>query len=155
MNWFWNFNVGLKFILHQGLSGTEIYGDLVCKFRRIVSRTDFSGLFRGVVVRHRLVGCGLLVSNFKVRLKFLLHQGMSGTEIYGDLVCEFRGFSVGLIFLVCFEGWWCVTDVLVVILLMSCDGLRAWWLVQLRLVALLHSLVASGGSVSDSMMVPT
>ena len=36
------FNVGLKSLLHQGLSETEFYGDLVYKFKEIRSMTDFS-----------------------------------------------------------------------------------------------------------------
>ena len=37
------FNVGLKTLLHQGLSDPEFYGDLVYKFKKIVGRADFSG----------------------------------------------------------------------------------------------------------------
>ena len=37
------FNVGLKTLLHQGLSEPEFYGDLVYKFKKIVGRADFSG----------------------------------------------------------------------------------------------------------------
>ena len=40
------FNVGLKSLLHQGLSEPEIYGDLVYKFKKIMDRTDFSDQFR-------------------------------------------------------------------------------------------------------------
>ena len=35
------FNVGLKTLLHQGLSEPEFYGDLVYKFKKIVGRVDF------------------------------------------------------------------------------------------------------------------
>ena len=35
------FNVGLKSILHQGLSEPEFYGDLVYKFKKIRGMTDF------------------------------------------------------------------------------------------------------------------
>ena len=35
------FNVGLKSLLHQGISEPEFYGDLVYKFKNIMSRTDF------------------------------------------------------------------------------------------------------------------
>ena len=35
------FNVGLKSLLHQGLSEPEFYGDLVYKFKKIMGRTDF------------------------------------------------------------------------------------------------------------------
>ena len=36
------FNVGLKTLLHQGLSEPEFYGDLIYKFKKIVGRADFS-----------------------------------------------------------------------------------------------------------------
>ena len=36
------FNVGLKSVLHQGLSEPECYDDLVYKFKRLMGRTDFS-----------------------------------------------------------------------------------------------------------------
>ena len=36
------FSVGLKTLLHQGLSEPEFYGDLVYKFKKIVGRADFS-----------------------------------------------------------------------------------------------------------------
>ena len=35
------FNVGLKSLLHQGLSEPEFYGDLVYKFKKIRNMTDF------------------------------------------------------------------------------------------------------------------
>ena len=35
------FNVGLKSLLHQGLSKPEFYGDLVYKFKKTMGRTDF------------------------------------------------------------------------------------------------------------------
>ena len=53
------FNVGLKTLWHQGLSEPEFYGDLVCGFRKIVGRADFSDQFGGVVVRYKRVGCGI------------------------------------------------------------------------------------------------
>ena len=40
------FNVGLKTLLHPGLSEPEFYGDLVYKFKRIVGRADFSDQFK-------------------------------------------------------------------------------------------------------------
>ena len=42
------FNVGLKSLLHQGLSEPEFYGDLVYKFRKIRGMTDFSDQFRNI-----------------------------------------------------------------------------------------------------------
>ena len=35
------FNVGLKSLLHQGISEPELYGDLVYKFKKIMGRADF------------------------------------------------------------------------------------------------------------------
>ena len=40
------FNVGLKTLLHQGLSEPEFYGDLVYKFKKIVGKGDFSDQFQ-------------------------------------------------------------------------------------------------------------
>ena len=42
------FSVGLKTLLHQGLSEPEFYGDLVYKFKKIVGRADFSDQFRKI-----------------------------------------------------------------------------------------------------------
>ena len=36
------FSVGLRTLLHQGLSEPEFYGDLVYKFKNILGRADFS-----------------------------------------------------------------------------------------------------------------
>ena len=40
------FNVGLKSLLHQGLSEPEFYGDLAYKFKKIRGMADFSDQFR-------------------------------------------------------------------------------------------------------------
>ena len=40
-DWTSKFNTGFKFLLKQGLSEPEFYGDLVYKFRQIVGRNDF------------------------------------------------------------------------------------------------------------------
>ena len=47
------FNVGLKTLLHQGLSEPEFYGDLVYKFKKIVGRADFSDQFRKNIFRYK------------------------------------------------------------------------------------------------------
>ena len=44
------FNVGLKSLLHQGLSEPEFYGDLVYKFKKIRGMTDFSDQLRKIIV---------------------------------------------------------------------------------------------------------
>ena len=43
------FNVGLKLPLHQGLSQTEFYGDLVYKLKKMRGMTDFSDRFRKII----------------------------------------------------------------------------------------------------------
>ena len=50
------FNVGLKTLLHQGLSEPEFYGDLVYKFKNIEGRADFSDQFRKIIVRYKRIG---------------------------------------------------------------------------------------------------
>ena len=44
------FNVGLKTLLHQGLSEPELYYDLVYKFKQIIGRADFSDQFRKIIM---------------------------------------------------------------------------------------------------------
>ena len=51
-----DFNVGLKKLLHQGLSEPEFYGDLVYEFKRNVGRADFSDQFRKIIVRYKRIG---------------------------------------------------------------------------------------------------
>ena len=55
------FNVGLKSLLHQGLSEPEFYGDLVNKFKKIRGMTDFSDQFRKIIMRYTLIGYNLNV----------------------------------------------------------------------------------------------
>ena len=49
-------NVGLKTLLHRGLSELEFYGDLVYGFKKFVGSVDFCDQFRKIVVRCRRVG---------------------------------------------------------------------------------------------------
>ena len=49
------FNVGFKSLLHQGLSEPEFYGVLLYKFKKIMSRTDFSDQFRKITIRHKSI----------------------------------------------------------------------------------------------------
>ena len=53
------FNVGLKSLLHQGLSEPEFYGDLVYKFKKIRGMTDFSDQFRKIIMRYKRIGYNL------------------------------------------------------------------------------------------------
>ena len=50
------FNVGLKTLLHQGLSEPEFYCDLVYKFKTIVGGADFSDQFRKIIVSYKRIG---------------------------------------------------------------------------------------------------
>ena len=55
------FNVGLKSLLHQGLSEPEFYGDLVYKCKKIRGMTDFSDQFRKIIMRYKRIGYNLNV----------------------------------------------------------------------------------------------
>ena len=50
------YNVGLKTLLLQGLSEPEFYGDLVYKFKKIISKYDFSYHFKKIIVRYKKIG---------------------------------------------------------------------------------------------------
>ena len=50
------YNVGLKPLLLQGLSEPEFYGDLVYKFRKIISKNDFSYHFKKIIVGYKKIG---------------------------------------------------------------------------------------------------
>ena len=52
------FKVGLKSILHQGLSEPELFGD---KFKKIRDMTDFSDQFRNIIMRYKRIGYNLNV----------------------------------------------------------------------------------------------
>ena len=43
----------ISFTSIQGLSEPEFYGDLVCKFKKIMGRTD---QFRIIIIRHKRIG---------------------------------------------------------------------------------------------------
>ena len=55
------FNVGLKSLLHQGLSEQELYGDFVYNFKKIMGRTQFSDQFRKMKIRDKHIGYDLNV----------------------------------------------------------------------------------------------
>ena len=50
------FNVGLKTLLHRGLSEPEFCGGLVCGFGEIVGGVDFCDQFRKIIVRYKRIG---------------------------------------------------------------------------------------------------
>ena len=64
------FNVGLKTLLHQGLSEPEFYGDLVYKFKKIVGRVDFSDQFRKISVRYKRIGYNINIMRQSACLVF-------------------------------------------------------------------------------------
>ena len=55
------FNVGLKFLLQQGLSEPEFYGDLVFKFRKIYACNNFSTQFRKIIIQYKKIGYNINV----------------------------------------------------------------------------------------------
>ena len=66
-----SFNVGLKTLLHQGLSKPEFYCDLVYKFKKVVGRADFSDqLFRKIIVRYKRIGYNINIMRQSVCLVF-------------------------------------------------------------------------------------
>ena len=50
------FNIGLKSLLHQGLSEPEFYGDLVYKLKEIVGSNIFSAHFIKMINYHKKLG---------------------------------------------------------------------------------------------------
>ena len=50
------YNVGLKRLLHEGLSEPEFYWDLVYKFRKIIGKNDFPYHFKKIIVRYKKIG---------------------------------------------------------------------------------------------------
>ena len=68
------FNVGLKPLLHQGLSEPEFYGDLVYKFekKKNEGRADFSDHFRKIIVRYKPIGYNINIKRQSACLVFNL-----------------------------------------------------------------------------------
>ena len=64
------FNVGLKTLLHQGLSDPEFYGDLVYKLKKIEGRADFSDQFRKIIVRYKRIGYNINIMRQSACLVF-------------------------------------------------------------------------------------
>ena len=51
--------MGLKSLLHQGLSEPECYGDLVYILNKFRGMTDFSDQFRKLIMRYKRIGYNL------------------------------------------------------------------------------------------------
>ena len=55
------FRVGLKFLLRQGLSEPEFYGDLVYKLKKIVGSNNFSALFIKIISHYKKISYNINV----------------------------------------------------------------------------------------------
>ena len=55
------FQVGLKFLLRQGLSEPDFYGDLVYKLKKIVSSNNFSAQFIEIISHYKKIGYNINV----------------------------------------------------------------------------------------------
>ena len=64
------FSVGLKTLLHQGLSEPEFHVDLVYKFKKNVGRADFSDQFRKIIVRYKRIGYNINIMRQSACLVF-------------------------------------------------------------------------------------
>ena len=70
------FNVGLKTLLHQGLSEPEFYGDLVYKFKKNkkkkknVGKADFSDQFKTIIVCYKRIGYNINIMRQSACLVF-------------------------------------------------------------------------------------
>ena len=69
------FNVGLKPLLHQGLSEPEFYGDLVYKFKKNEGRADFSDQLRKIIVRYKRIGYNINIMRQSACLVFKVIVG--------------------------------------------------------------------------------
>ena len=55
------FQVGLKFLLRQGLSEPDFYGDLVYKLKKIVGSNNFSAQFIKIISHYKKIGYNINV----------------------------------------------------------------------------------------------
>ena len=54
------YNIGLEFLLQQGISDPVFYGDLVYKFKRIVGKSSFSDQFKKIIKRYKKLGYNMV-----------------------------------------------------------------------------------------------
>ena len=88
------FNVGLKTLLHQGLSEPEFYGDLVYKFQKNVDRADFSDQFRKIIVRYKRIGYNINIMRQSACLVFNPFTVYNFASLFN---CTLGGLGVRLI----------------------------------------------------------
>ena len=62
------YSIGLKTLLQQGISEPIFYCDLVCKFKRIVGKPNFSDQLKNIVKRYIRVGYNLDIMQQTARL---------------------------------------------------------------------------------------
>ena len=62
------YSVGLKALLQESLSEPELYGDLVCKFRKVVDKTDFSVQCRKIVTSYKKIGYNMDILQLIARI---------------------------------------------------------------------------------------
>ena len=127
------FNVGLKTLLHQGLSEPEFNGDLVYKFKKIVGRADFSDQFKKIIVRYKRIGCNINIMRQSACLVFnpitaitllpsliarrrvgrqtrswprhkAIYFSWFGPELFFVCCLAHRGLTVGFLLLQCSSG---------------------------------------------------
>ena len=55
------FQIGLKSLLHQGLSEPELYGDLVYRLKKIVCSNNFSVQFNEIISHYKKIGYNINV----------------------------------------------------------------------------------------------
>ena len=56
MIWFLNSKLDLNFLLRQGLSEPDFYGDLVYKLKKIVGSNNFSAQFIKIISHYNKIG---------------------------------------------------------------------------------------------------
>ena len=79
------FQVGLKFLLRQGLSEPEFYGDLVYKLKKIIGSNNFSAQFIKIISRYKRIG-------YKINV---LQQTVVNPIMVGDFAFLFNCTPVG------------------------------------------------------------
>ena len=58
---FSEFQVGLKSLLHQGLSEPDFYGNLVYKLKKIVGSNNFSAQFIEIISHYKKIGQNIII----------------------------------------------------------------------------------------------
>ena len=62
MIWYLNSKLDLKYLLRQGLSEPEFYGDLVYELKKFVGSNNFSAQFIKIISQYKKIGYNISVS---------------------------------------------------------------------------------------------